>query len=228
MAILKPNQRPANPRPRASQSGATATVTRRSFLGWLAGGASTLSTRAADAPGADVSKELKVKAAYLCAFGNNVDWPESLFPGPDAPLVLGVLGRDPFGQLLETTAKGRRIANRPLLIQRSARPEDLKGCHIVFFTGQLGGRLKEPLAAFKGRPVLTVGDHPDFLEVGGMIQFLLDDDGRLRFNINQDRADEAGLKLNSKMVELALKVIYTRRPGTPQKCGAPASAARWV
>ena len=227
MEILEPNLRPALPSPHGGGV-VSAPVSRRGFLALLVWSAAALSARAADSPGADASKELKVKAAYLGAFGNNVDWPESLFPGPGAPLVLGVLGRDPFGPLLETTVKGRKIANRPMLIQRSARPEDLKDCHIVFFTSQLGGRLKEPLAAFKGRPVLTVGEHPDFLEAGGMIQFLVDGDGRLRFNINQDRADEVGLKLNSKMVELALKVIYTRPSGTPQKCVKPSGAVRWV
>jgi YfiR/HmsC-like len=50
-----------------------------------------------------------------------------------------------------------------------------------------------------------VSDIPHFSERGGMIQFI-PEGGRIRFEVNLEAADEAGLKLSSELLKVAVAV----------------------
>ncbi len=62
--------------------------------------------------------------------------------------------------------------------------------------------MKGLLAHLKANPVLTVGDIENFTKAGGVIAFTLEDN-RVRFAINVDAAQRAGLKISSKLLSLA-------------------------
>src|SRR5262245_59247368 len=88
-----------------------------------------------------VPSEDQVKAAYLYNFTKFVEWPDSAFASPTAPIVIGIYGVDPFGPLIDDMVRNNTVAGRPLAVRRSVRMQDLRACHVVFVGGS-----REPMA----------------------------------------------------------------------------------
>ena len=143
----------------------------------------------------DVSREYQVKAVFLYNFFKYVEWPAAAKEGP---LVLCVAGRNPFGPVLEQTVAGELINGRPIVTRVILEPEP--GCHMIFVPD--GAAAGAYLRASRGRPALTVGERPDFIEMGGMVSFFLES-GNIRFAINPAAADREMLRISSRLLELA-------------------------
>lgn len=156
---------------------------------------------AGEAGAEDVLPEYRAKAACLYNFSKYVVWPPTAFPEADAPFVIGVLGRDPFGGLLDEIVASRSIGGRRILVRRFRRPGDVRACHILFISRSERERLAQILSRLKGTSTLTVGETEQFLRRGGMIQFLLES-SRIRLAINPDAAARAGLKIKSQLLSL--------------------------
>jgi hypothetical protein len=160
---------------------------------------------AAFAPAAQAAEgaslQYKIKAGFLYNFTRFVEWPEEAFADDHSPICLCILGKDPFGDTLDAiqarTAQGRRV-----VINRSQKIEDLPKCHILFISKSEGKNVEKILAQVKGWNVLTVGDMEGFAKRGGIINFIMVE-GRVRFEINTDASDRAGLKIRSKLLKLA-------------------------
>jgi len=145
--------------------------------------------------------EYRVKAAFVYNFAKFIDWPAEAFPNGRAPLALCILGKDPFGVALETI-KGKTVKDRKLVIQHLARIEDLERCHILFISASEEKHLERILKTLKGSNVLTIGEVRQFAELGGMIHLTMKEN-KVRFEINVDAAERAGLKISSKLLKLA-------------------------
>src|SRR5207247_1541681 len=104
------------------------------------------------------TKEYQVKAVFLFNFAQFVEWPTNAFPEARTPLVIGVLGDDPFGPFLDATVRGETVNGHPLAIQRYRSVDEIKECHILFISQSESTRLEDILARLKGRNILTVGD----------------------------------------------------------------------
>jgi hypothetical protein len=146
--------------------------------------------------------EYQVKAAYLFNFLKFVEWPEEAFPDPLAPIVIGICGEDLFGNSLPQVTIGKTVQGRDLVVHRYHTGEDLRGAHILFISPSEKKRLLQILSTLHGANVLTVADMEGFLEAGGMIQFVSEND-RVHFAINVDAASKAKLKMSSKLLSLA-------------------------
>jgi hypothetical protein len=157
----------------------------------------------AQLPGGEASQEYAIKAAFLYNFGRYVQWPPESFPRDDAPLVIGVLGSDPFGALLDEIAETKKIEGRPIIVRRLAAMTTYKPCHILFVAASASA--EDKLAAIKlaqRSPVLLVGEEPGFAEQGGTINFFVDQN-KVRFEINTEVAKREQLKISSKLLSLA-------------------------
>src|SRR2546425_4112402 len=126
--------------------------------------------------------EYEVKAAFLYNFARFVEWPLDA-RGGDRTFVVTVLGRDPFGSVLDDTLRGKKIDDKRVVVRRVSRPEDVGRSHIVFISDSEKDRLPAILKSLDGAPVLTVGDMNQFAERGGVIRFKVDQD-RIRLEIN--------------------------------------------
>lgn len=146
-----------------------------------------------------------VKAAFLRNFAHYVNWPETAFPDPGAPWHVCVLGPDPFGDVLEKTLTGRKEQSRPFAVFRAERLEDLPTCQILFVAYPNAGKRRAVLSALKARPVLTVGDAPDFLAEGGVIRFQVGD--RVGMAVNLDQARAGSLTVQTKMLEVSSEIL---------------------
>ena len=155
--------------------------------------------RGADLPPAD---PYQVKAQYLALFPKFVTWPTNAFPTPTAPLTIGVIGDDPFGEALDLAAQVQTFNGRAIVVKRFQEPQDLEPCQVVFV--RLASRRQgQVLEKLRSAGVLTVGESGDFLEQGGMIRFLLVD-GKVRFEINAAAAVKAGLRIDSRLLGAAV------------------------
>lgn len=154
------------------------------------------------AASAQTTKEYEVKAAFLYNFAQFVDWPPTNFANAQAPLVIAVLGQDPFGAYLDEVVRGVKVNNRPLVIQRYQRVEDIQACHILFISQSETKRLDDILAGLKDHSILTVGDVDNFARRGGMIRFVTEKN-KIRFRINVEATKTANLTISSKLLRLA-------------------------
>jgi hypothetical protein len=155
--------------------------------------------------GAELEKPNRVKAAYIRNFAHYVSWPTNVFADAQSPWKIGILGDDSFGKVVESTIGARTEQDRPFRIFRAERLEQLPECHIVFIAYRDSARRRAVLNALKNRPVLTVGDAPEFLEEGGVIRFQVSE--RVEMSINLDHARAVGLTIPSKMLEVSAGVI---------------------
>jgi len=146
--------------------------------------------------------EYELKAAFLFNFAKFVDWPSNTFSDPKDPFSVCVLGTDPFGTALDDVLRGKLIAEHPVSVTRVKRAADIIRCQILFVTAPESRHLPEILVKLRGECVLIIGETDDFASSGGTIQFTLEDN-RVRFFINPDAADRAGLKISSKLLALA-------------------------
>jgi hypothetical protein len=147
--------------------------------------------------------EHQVKAAFLYNFANFVQWPTDAL-ADTTTLTIGILGNDPFGNAFAPFEK-RKVKGHPLRIIRSTRLQELPICHVLFISTSEEKHFEQIFQHLKERPVLTVSETPGFAQVGGMVNFVLQDN-KVRFEINLQRTREAQLKLSSKLLKLALVI----------------------
>jgi hypothetical protein len=146
--------------------------------------------------------EREIKATFLFNFAQFVEWPAASFADPRAPLVIGVLGDDPFATVLDAVIRGEVIKSRPLVVTRFRRAEDVVACHILFVSSSETSRYPSIFEALQGRAILTVGDTDGFATSGGMIRFITEK-SRIRLRINLGAARSAGLTISSQLLRAA-------------------------
>jgi hypothetical protein len=146
--------------------------------------------------------EYQVKAIFLFNFSQFVDWPAASFADDRSPLVIGLLGSDPFGTTLDEIVRGETVNGRPLEVRRYNAVEQIDACHILFIERSQNERLDAVLAALKGRSVLTVGDFEGFARRGGIIRFVTVGN-KIRLRVNLTAAQDAQLTISSKLLRPA-------------------------
>jgi hypothetical protein len=148
--------------------------------------------------------EQQLKAAFVSKFPQFTEWPEATLSGRQR-IELCVAVPNPFGTSLRELTQGERLGSRPLVVRTVDSPGDLFGCQLLFLpTGPASDR-KVLLDGARTLPILTVSDAPTFIEEGGMVALRMAG-GRVRFDINVDAANRAGLRLSSQLLQLALSV----------------------
>ena len=157
----------------------------------------------AQSPTAD---EYQVKAAFLYNFAKFVEWSPSSFATASAPIRICVLGRNPFGRDLSEVTDGKTVNGRKFLVDQVADLQLARSCHIVFVSSSEKGQLKRIVEGLQGTDALTVGDSKAFIEQGGMINFVLEND-RVQFEVNHKATEMAGIKVSSKLLNVAKRVI---------------------
>jgi hypothetical protein len=154
--------------------------------------------------------EYQVKAAYLLNFTRYVDWPSDAFEEPGAPMTICVLGRDPFGQVLDATVRGKVTQGRSLSVRRIQSGREASACHVVFVSRETWRAQRQLLESLRTKGLLTVGETDEFAQEGGVIGFVIQNE-TVRFVVNTDARDRAGLRISSRMLSLAA-AVYGQRP----------------
>lgn len=141
-------------------------------------------------------REYEIKAAYLYNFIKYVDWPSY-----GDTITIGVLGSNPFGNAL-APLNGKIVKGRRLTIRQVDSLRDAQRCQIIFVSSSERSRLQEIFDNLKPARVLTVGEMQGFADGGGIINFV-EENNKVRFEINAEAARQAGLNISSELLKLA-------------------------
>ena len=155
---------------------------------------------------AQAISEYQVKAAYLYSFTKFVEWPDSAFNGPTDPIRLCVLNDKPFQAQLSAIAGNRQIGGRPVVVSLVHDGKESRGCHELFISSAQSQDTMLVIDSLRGSSVLTVGETEDFVEQGGMINFVVLD-AHVQFQVNQKAAVNAGLRMSSQLLSVAKRVF---------------------
>ena len=149
------------------------------------------------------SRERQIKAAYLYQFGRYVQWPAKAFSSPKAPFVIGILKDDTIAAELDQVAQVKRIENRPIQIRRFSPAGDVPACHILFLSASSSPEVHAALMAkAAGKNILLVGESDKFLEMGGAVRFVIEDNN-VRLQIARKAVLREGLIISSKLLQVA-------------------------
>lgn len=151
---------------------------------------------------AQTASEYQVKAAFLYNFTKFVRWPEDALPDKNSPLVIGILGDDPFGQNLQLAVKGKNINGHPLEIRAVKTPAEMKECQVLFICQKPKRNIPDTLHTLDKASTLTISETNGFYEAGGMINFVMEGT-KVRFEINDQAATRVGLTISSKLLSVA-------------------------
>jgi len=155
--------------------------------------------------------QYQLKAAFLYNFAKFVDWPPSAYSSATAPFVIGLIGQNPFGNELERTVTNKMIAGHAFVVKQLKSLSEAARCQILFISTSERKRLPDILKAVRGQSVLTVSELDRFLQAGGMIQFIMEGN-RVRFEINDAAARQAGLRISSKLLGVARRPEGESKP----------------
>jgi hypothetical protein len=151
---------------------------------------------------AATSREYQIKAAFLFNFAQFTEWPPEALADPQAPLVIGILGSNPFGDFVEQTVRNELVHGRRIAVEYYTKVTEIKTCHILYVGQSEADRLERVREAVKGKPVLTVSDIENAGTHGIMIEFLTAQN-RIRFRIDAETAKAARLVLSAKLLRVA-------------------------
>ena len=151
---------------------------------------------------AQISREYQLKAVFLYNFAQFTEWPTNVFADDKSPIVIGIVGADPFDRVLQDTIRDENVGGHPLTVQHYLHATDIKPCHILFITQSEMRHADEILQAVKGKPVLTVADTDSASTAGAMIRFVLVNN-KVHFRINAEAAHAANISLSSKLLRVA-------------------------
>ena len=150
----------------------------------------------------EVIPEYKVKAAFLYNFTKFVEWPAVRTTEPGRPITIGVLGRNPFGDELANITRGRTVNGRSFAVSAVHTTEEAAAVDLLFVCAGEEARMKAMQESLHDAGVLTVGESPQFLAAGGVINFVIVGD-KVRFAVNLAASERAGLKLSAQLLKLA-------------------------
>jgi hypothetical protein len=148
------------------------------------------------------SREYQVKAAMIYNFAQFVEWPATAFEQPDSPLVISVVGANPFGQVLEELVAGKTVGGRKIKVRFDPTVEGIGPCHVLFVPASQDADRVRIIQGVAAKPLLTVGETDAFLHAGGIIRFYAEDN-KVRFEINPEAAQHAKITISAKLLKLA-------------------------
>ena len=158
--------------------------------------------------GTSDSSEYLIKAGFTYNFAKLMDWPANAFPQPNSPIVIGILGMDPFGGTLDQVLQGKQANGRDFVVKHLKWGQEFKDCDILFISSSEVTHVDEVLRAVHGMPILTIGEMPGFAQHGGIINFIVEDN-RVRFEVNVDAAKQANINISSRLLSLA-KIVQSQ------------------
>ena len=151
---------------------------------------------------AQLPREYQLKAVFLYNFAQFTEWPANAFTDTNSSIVIGIVGVDFFGGVLEQTIRGETVSGHPLTVQHFSRADDIKTCHLLFVPQSENRHVDEILNAVKNKPVLTVSDVDNPATSGAMIRFVIENN-KVHFRVNAEAAHAANITLSSKLLRVA-------------------------
>lgn len=149
--------------------------------------------------------EAKIKAAYLYNFLRFVEWPVNQKSTSDI-CIYGVNKeyKSVFSSMATLSKQGKKLTIK--FFEKDNEFQPLTDCQIIFITSEANSKTKNILDHLKNNQILTIGESDDFINQGGMINFIRVGN-KIRFEINVDAIEQAELKISSKVLRIAERLF---------------------
>jgi len=159
-------------------------------------------------PQSFVSAEARSEANAIANFPSFIEWPLDPIVTPQTPFLLCVYGNSSFAHELAAHTRGQRVQGRGMVVRWPRNDNELRDCQILFIGRSERKHYAKILAVVQGASVLTIGETADFNESGGMVEFVYEHDALL-FEVNLSAARDAHLKISSRFLSLARRLVDT-------------------
>lgn len=144
-----------------------------------------------------------VKAAFVYNFIKLVTWPEARLAAGEAPIAVCLVDGEAMDEALRLALDGKSVEGHPVRVERlAAAGDELAGCHVLYLDAAHQSRYPALMAKAAGKGVLVVDEGSNFTWPDGMIR-LFADQGRVRFELNLQAVERAGLKIDPRLIRLA-------------------------
>lgn len=152
--------------------------------------------------GPEETREYQIKSAFLFNFTKYVKWPASAFKDARAPLVVAVIGKDPFGPMLDKDCGGKTANGRKIVVKRFPSVDRLEACHLLFVPASEADNGALIARRYAGSSVLIVGESKGFAEHHGLINFYIEKK-KVNFEVNVASVKREKLAISSQLLKLA-------------------------
>ncbi|WP_373497963.1 YfiR family protein [Desulfococcus sp.] len=142
--------------------------------------------------------EYRVKMGFIYHFIRFTQWPPETFPTPESPINFCIASANPAADIL-LSLQDKEVKGRKIDVNRSVTSEDVETCQILFIASDDEKFVQPMLESLKGRKILSIGEIKNFTRMGGVINFFVTRN-QLRFEVNLDAAESAGLKFSSQLL----------------------------
>jgi len=179
-------------------------ITRRALwaLSFLAAMTAVAETPAAQGQGPVVDREYVLKAVYLYRFATYIRWPEKTFANANSPFVIAVFGPNPVDEGLREIAAAKKIDGRKIVLRHFIQPDDVQDCHILFMTKAVDDETQKAIIQqLSKRGILFVGETKEFLQHGGVIDFMVRQN-RIHMYISKRAYEREGLKVSAQLLRV--------------------------
>jgi hypothetical protein len=160
-----------------------------------------LATATFSSSAAPAATEAELKAVLLFHLTQFISWPTAA--SNQNEFVIGIIGPDPFGPVLDAVVKGEKVGGRPIRVIRESRVRTLEGCSLVYVSAQAREPVSRIASALQNSPVLLVGEAPDFLDDGGMVRLRRTSEQKIRIQIHLRRLREEGLNASAQLLRVS-------------------------
>lgn len=175
----------------------------RHACGWImAGLCACLVALALAAAPARAEDSNDIKADMLWNIAKFIKWPDNAFTRGESDFVFTILGDDSLAEVLAASLSTKTLSGRPVFVRVVGRVQDVIGSQIIYVATSALARFPDVVRELRGAAALTVANAPGFVEGGGMVGFIAEDD-KVRFEIHQARAEKVGLKISARLLAIA-------------------------
>ncbi len=147
----------------------------------------------------------RIKATMIYKFLYYVEWPQANSKTESADLAIGVIGSVSNFETLRTFS-GRMIKDHMLVVKHITDLNNVRDCDVLFVSKVTTFSAGQVISATGDASTLLIGDMEDFIDAGGMINFFLDKQDRVQFEVNIKAVQRAGLRISSRLLKLAKHV----------------------
>lgn len=148
-----------------------------------------------------------IRAGFILQFSKYIAWPDGLVKDKKDRIILCLMGRDPFGSLIDQA--NSNFHDRKIEIRRIQSIKNIQDCHILFVCPDREQNMADIVKAAGDRPILIIGNEDGFLDKGGMINFRRAGT-KIRFDIHLDNSENKQLQISSKLLKVANSVVRSK------------------
>ena len=144
----------------------------------------------------------KFHSIFIYNFSKYVKWPDG---NGEGKFVIGVFGSSPIEKNLNAMAASKKVNGMPIEVKHFSSVSEIADCHILYVSASESGKIEKVIDATKDKPVLLVTDKPGLAKKGAAINFV-EQEGKIKFELNQQNVEARGLKVAGSLTSLAIMV----------------------